>query len=357
MIDPHRPPAAAALLAGPALAYRAAVALRNALYDAEILRPRRLPCAVISIGNLTVGGTGKTPLTGRLAMLLRDAGFRPGIASRGYRRRSGPAPILVSDGRSILADPDAAGDEPGLLARDHPAVPIAVGADRAAAGRLLLGAGCDVVLLDDGYQHRRLARDLDLLLVDGRDPWGNGKMLPRGPLREPLSSLARADAILVTRCHGRAPDVLMEALGRHNPAAPVFLTRVRARGFTRSDAESVGPSALKGLSAYAFSGIARPERFEDDLRALGVRLAGSRRFPDHHRYSARELEEVARAGRSVTAEVLVTTEKDQMRIASLPEGAPPLYALAQEVEFAEGSGLQAFVLKRLATRGAARAAS
>ncbi len=348
--------AAAALLLGPELLYRAAVALRNALYDAGVLRARRLPCAVVGIGNLTVGGTGKTPLTSLLAGTLRDAGYRVGVVSRGYRRRGGRSPLLVSDGRSILADADAAGDEPYLIARDTPAVAVAVGADRARAAEALLRAvPCEVIVVDDAFQHRGMARDLDLLLVDGRDPWGNGRMLPLGPLREPPSAVSRADALVVTRSEGRCPAALTPILERHNPKAALFLGRTRPRGFVRSDGESLAPASLKGMTAYAFSGIARPDRFEDDLRSLGVRVAGAWRFSDHHRFGRRDLEEVARRARALAAEVLVTTEKDLVRIARPPDG-PPLYALVQEIVFPDGPDLGGFVLDRLASlrRGASR---
>ena len=342
-----------ALLAGPGLLYRGAVALRNALYDSGRLRAHRLPCAVVSVGNLSVGGTGKTPLASHLAGLLRDAGYRVGVLSRGYRRIGGGSSLLVSDGAALLADAPSAGDEPYLIARDNPSVPVAVGADRIEAARLLLAHhAAEVLVLDDGYQHRRLARDLDLLLLDGRDPWGNGKMLPLGPLREPLPAMKRADAIILTRSDGRAPRGLEEALGRHNPGAALFHCRLEPGTFVRLDGESVAARSLQGFAAYAFSGIARPERFEDDLRSLGVRLAGARRFRDHHRYSRRHLGDLAREARERGAEVMVTTEKDLVRIAAAPEGAPPLYALTLRVRFADGPDLAGFILDRLRARRA-----
>ena len=161
-------PLARPFLAVPGLAYRAAVTLRNSLYDAGRLPSHRLSCAVISIGNLTVGGTGKTPMTSHVAALLRDSGYRVGVVSRGYRRRGGSAPLLVSNGRALLADAPSAGDEPYLIARDNPSVPVAIGADRVAAACLLVrSCSPEVLVLDDAFQHRRLARDLDLLPVDG----------------------------------------------------------------------------------------------------------------------------------------------------------------------------------------------
>ena len=356
MIDWSAPPGGvrAALLYGPEQIYRAGVRLRNALFDAGLARAVRLPCAVLSIGNLTVGGTGKTPLVAYIAALLREAGYRPGVLSRGYRRRGGRAPLLVSNGRALCADPDEAGDEPFLIARDNPAVPVAVGADRVRAGRVLLRAtSCEVFVLDDAFQHRRIARDLDLLLVDGRDPWGNGRMLPLGPLREPVSSACRADALIVTRSEGRLPEAVVRILERHNPGVAVFHTRMEPRGFVRSDGESIAPTSLRGLRAYVFCGIARPERFEEDLGRLGVRLAGTRRFPDHHHFGSRDLESLAREARALAAEILVTTEKDLVRIGQPPHGAPALYALAQSVALPEGSGLPAFILDRLAALGTA----
>ncbi len=338
----------AALLTAPAFLYRSAVALRNRLYDAGMLRAQRLPCPVVSVGNLTVGGTGKTPVTSFIAGMLSEAGYRVGVVSRGYRRRGGSGALLVSDGRSILADPSHAGDEPCLIARDNPAVSLAVGADRVAAARLLLDrTRPEVILLDDAFQHRRVYRDLNLLLVDGRDPWGNGRLLPAGPLREPLAAVARADALVITRAEGRFPGTLAAPLARHNPGLKVFQGRIEPRAFTRMDGGSVSCASLRGFTAFAFSGIARPGRFENDLGALGVRLAGARRFRDHHHYTLRDLEEVAREARAAGAEVLVTTEKDMVRIPAWPAGALPAYALALRVVFGEGSDLPAWLLDRL----------
>jgi len=344
-------PAVAPLLYLPAMAYRAAIRLRNALYDSGRLGVQRLPCPVISIGNLTVGGTGKSPLTSCIASLLRDSGYRVGVVSRGYRRKAAVDPLLVSDGRALLADALSAGDEPYLIARDNPAVPVAVGADRVRAARLLLRAASpapEVIVLDDAFQHRRLARDLDLLLVDRHDPWGNGKMLPRGPLREPIASIARAHAVILTRSDGQCPPSLASALERFNPGAALFHCTMEPRAFVRPDGETIGLAALKGFSVYAFSGIARPERFEEDLRALGVRLAGSRRFPDHHAFRPRDMEQVAAEARRAGADVLVTTEKDLVRIGQIPDSSLPLYALAIRVSFPKGRDLQPWLLDRLA---------
>jgi len=338
----------AALLYAPSLLYRGAVALRNRLYDAGWLPADRLPGRVVSLGNLAVGGTGKTPLTSCLAGHLVQAGYRVAVLSRGYARRGGGAPLLVSDGRTVLAEPVWAGDEPWLIARDNPSVPVAVGADRRAAARLVTEASpVEVFLLDDAYQHRRIARDLDLLLVDGSDALGNGRMLPFGPLREPESSLARADAVVLTRSEGDIPPALASLLNRYNPEAPVFHARIEPVAFVRQDGTSIASSALEGFTAYAFCGIARPGRFEHDLLSTGLRLAGVRRFPDHHPFSRRALEEVVHEARRTGAEILVTTEKDLVRMTSFPEGAPALYALSLRVTFPESPGLVDWVIERL----------
>ncbi len=337
---------AAALLYAPGIAYRAAVRLRNALYDGGYLKTRRLPCPVISIGNLTVGGTGKTPVTSFLAGMLGDSGYRVAILSRGYGRRRGRQPLLVSDGRSLLVEPDHSGDEPYLIARQNPSAAVAVGSDRVAAARLLSTTSPpEVVLLDDAYQHRPLRRDIDILLIDGRDPWGNGRMIPFGPLREPRSSVSRADALVITR--DVCPPDVEDLLRQYNPDAALFRVRIEPHRFVTTDGSALDCTALKGFAAFAFSGIARPDRFEDDLRVLGIRLVGVRRFADHHRYRPRELDAIAREARQRGAEILLTTEKDMIRVTSAPEDGLPLYALALRVITQGGADLPAYILDRL----------
>ena len=341
-------PALRSLLFVPGTLYAAAVGLRNRLYDAGLLPVRRLPGPAIAFGNLTVGGTGKTPLTSYAAASLAESGYRVGVIGRGYRRRGGDAPLLISDGRSICVDAPRAGDEAYLVARDNPSVAVAVGGDRlAAAGLIMEAVAVEVFLLDDAFQHRAIARDLNLLVVDGKDPWGNGRMLPFGPLREPIAAVARADAVVVTRGNGSCPPALERILARRNPRAPVFHARLAARHFVRSTGGPVDLVALKGLAAYAFSGIARPDRFEEDLDSLGLRRVGTRRFPDHHPFRPRDLASLGAEARLGGAEILVTTEKDLVRIAAAPDGGPPLFALALGVSFPPGSDLIGILLDRL----------
>lgn len=335
-----------ALLFVPGVLYGRAVEARNALYDRGWLRPRRLPCPAVSFGNLTVGGTGKTPITLHCARALRDAGLAVGVVSRGYGRRGGRGALLVSDGRAILADARSAGDEPCLIARGAPGVRVAVGADRERAARLLLEpAPPDVLLLDDAFQHRSVARDLDVLLVDGVEPFGNGKILPFGPMREPAAAVARAGALVVTRGDGGCPAALRDLLERHHPNVPLFHARLAPGRFVPPRGEPVAAARLAGAAALAFSGIARPDRFEADLESIGLRLVARRRFPDHHLYTPGDLDTLAAETRRSGAEVVVTTEKDLVRLGPLAVDRP-LYALSIEVIFA-GADLPRFLLERL----------
>lgn len=344
-----------AALAVPALLYRGAVRLRNALYDRGALSQARLPWPVVAIGNLTAGGSGKTPVTSYLAGALLERGFSVAIVSRGYGR-AGRDPILVSDGtRGVLTEAREAGDEPLLLALAHPRASVAVAADRRAAFRLLPERPAPrVLLMDDAFQHRAVARDLDLLLVDAEAPFGNGRILPFGPLREPISGLRRADALVVTRGDGACPPALRDALERHHPNAPIFHARIAPSRLDRADGAPLPPESLRGRAVFALSGIARPERFEADLRRLGARLLGWRRFPDHHAFTASEWAEVVRSAAAAGAEMIVTTEKDRVRLPGTGMLArPPLAVLAIAAGFPAQADLADFVLGRLQKRGAA----
>ncbi|HZN03771.1 MAG TPA: tetraacyldisaccharide 4'-kinase [Candidatus Polarisedimenticolia bacterium] len=342
------PPAARAALLLPSFLYAGAVWGRNRLYDAGLLPSARLPFPVVAIGNLTVGGSGKTPIASYLAGALLARGVAVAIASRGYGR-TGAAPQLVSDGRRLLADARAAGDEPVLLARTHPGAAVAVAADRAAAARLLPDLPRPrALLLDDAFQHRAVRRDVDLLLVDAKAPFGNGRILPLGPLREPVSGLRRADAVVVTRGDGTCPAALREALERHHPNAPIFHASIVPSRLEGVAGESLSLDRLRGRPVFAFSGIAHPARFEADLLGLGAVLAGTRRFRDHHAYGAGDLAEIVTEARAAAAEALVTTAKDRVRLdGPLPAGAPPLLALGIEVSFPSGADLADFVHDRL----------
>lgn len=277
------------------LLFRLAVAIRRALYRGGLLRSVRLPVPVVVVGNITVGGSGKTPLVAALARALAQRGFSPGIVSRGYGRdRDGRAPILVAPGD----DPARVGDEPLLLARGG--YPVVVAKDRVAAGHELLARhpACDVILADDGLQHYRLARSVEIAVVDaGRGP-GNGSLLPAGPLREPASRLDEVDAVVaLIAAEGGAPVV--------RPGA--FTMALAAGNFRRIDDPRITApaSSFAGRDVHAVAGIGNPARFFATLDAMGI-SATPHPFPDHHRFVAADL---AIAG----ARAILMTEKDAVK--------------------------------------------
>lgn len=309
-----------------AASYGGAAALRPSLYRVGCLSTRRLTCAVIAVGNITVGGTGKTPLVMALARRLRDWGYRVAVVSRGYRGRAERSGGVVSDGRRLRMGPEAAGDEPFMMATALKDVPVVVGRDRYTAGRRAQRRfDSRVLILDDAFQHIQLHRDINLLVMDAHRPFGNGRLLPRGPLREPLSALWRADAYLLTGAAGPTAsfDVPPPAWAhRLPPHRPVFRIGSRLQLFRPERAAAaeaptlrpVAPDAVAGCRVVAFSGIARRHRFIAGLDHLGIRVAEDFAFPDHHDYTGEELARIVQAFRSRNAQAVVTTEKDWARM-------------------------------------------
>jgi len=327
------------------LPYAAAVRVRNGLYDRGWLAQRRLSCRVISIGNLTVGGTGKTPFVIWVVEQLTAKGLRVAVLSRGYRRQDPSSFALVSDGTSVQAGPDVAGDEPFLIATRCPGAVVAVGADRYRLGRWVLdGHEVDCMVLDDGFQHRGLYRDLDLLLVDATDPEGLRALLPAGRLREPLSSARRASALVVTRAD-RVRDVgpvVAPIVAFTRPAAEPILVRFVADACVQVGSEVSKPvGELAGRKVFLFSGLARPSDFLASVGGLGADVVGELRFPDHHRYSMRDLADVTRRAQQVQADCLLTTEKDAVKIAAMRGTHTAMWALRLRTEvFAGQEALQ-----------------
>jgi len=274
-------------------------------------RQRHLRRPVVSVGNLRVGGSGKTPAVACIARMLAALGERPAILSRGYgRRHAPPGVVVVSDGGRMCADLDASGDEPLMLARALEGVPVLVAEDRYLAGVLAeQHLGATVHLLDDGFQHLPLARDVDLLIVS-EDDLADPRTLPGGRLREPLSAAAAADAVLVP---GVAADAALQIGTRLGVAAAFGITRV-AEEPRRLDVLSAAVPASTDAPVYAVAGIARPERFFQDLARDGWTVVGTLAFADHHRYDTRDVERIVGAAKSAGATALVTTEKDLMRL-------------------------------------------
>ncbi len=318
----------ATLLAFLSLLYGLGVRIRGKLYRKHILPTRKLPCPVISIGNLTVGGTGKTPMTLYLAKRFKEQGRRILIVSRGYKSQGEKRGAVVSDGLSVLRDAHQAGDEPLLLATLLKNIQVVVGKDRFAAGfDGFQRFQPDLIILDDAFQHLRLARDLNLLLLDGQTGFGNRRLLPRGPLREPVSSFVRADAVVVTRCRdtqNRSKD--LEELVRMVHPRPVFraahvpVRRCTIRSGDPLDARLLSRMAqdsqdgLRGRQVFAFAALACNQHVWDTIAEMGANLRGTMGFEDHHPYSSQDMDQIVGAALEKGCDCLVTTEKDLVRL-------------------------------------------
>jgi tetraacyldisaccharide 4'-kinase len=310
------------------LIYGAIVKARLILYSLGLLKAGRLGCKVISVGNITVGGTGKTPTVEFIAGKLHERGFKVAVLSRGYKRK-GKGTGIVSDGKTILLGPEDAGDEPYMLARRLKNVPVLVGSDRYELGRFALQRfPLDVVILDDGFQHIRLKRDLDILLVDGEKGFGNGRLLPRGPLREPLSGIGRAGLILINKASTENPEVEGDITSNH-PHPVLFRSSYRAKGLVSLWKNGrAGLEILNGARVIAVSAIAEPSSFLNLLSSLGGRVVSEASFPDHHGYTMKDLEAIVEEAMVVRAEFIVTTEKDAVKLERLePRTGVPVYYL------------------------------
>ncbi len=318
-------PLASAVLYPLSLIYGLVVRTRVMLYRLGVLPSHRLPRRVISVGNITVGGTGKTPVTIFLAEFFRKDGKRVAILSRGYKgRTSGVA--VVSDGREVLLGPQEAGDEPYLMAIRLGGVPVVTSADRVAGGRFIIERfSPDVIILDDAFQHIRLKRDVNIALMDSAEGFGPGYLLPRGTLREPVSAIRRADFALVKGGPPKGRE--WEALQKYS--VPSLSFGYKATAFYDIDTgEELGSSALAGMKAVPVCGIANPSSFLDTLSSLGVRTDAPLLFADHHSYREKDLREIEKAAAS---SAVITTEKDAVKLKGRISG-PRVYALRIEAE-------------------------
>ncbi len=335
--------------------FAVAVKFRRFLYNARILRDATLGVQVIAIGNLTVGGTGKTPVVEKFARELRDAGRNVAILSRGYRSKPPPLhksfldrilfrtestpPRVVSDGKSLLLDSEMAGDEPHMLASNLKDVVVLVDKDRVKSGRYAIEKfGCDTLLLDDGFQYWDLrGRRHDVVLIDRQQPFGNEQMLPRGTLREPASHLARAHTIFITKSDGNTVE-LRKRITALNPTAPIiecehhpmYLEDV----FT---GERKTLDFIKGRKVASLSGIAQPESFEQSLVKLGSELVYSKRFADHHRFTQQEILNAINRGKKRQAEIIITTQKDAVRFPKLDRRDLPILFMRVEIKIVSGA--------------------
>jgi tetraacyldisaccharide 4'-kinase len=343
------------ILYGCSKIFQLAVKTRRFLYNFRILRDSTLGVQVIAIGNLTVGGTGKTPVVEKFARELRDEGRNVAILSRGYRSKPVPLhkwlvnkillrddttpPRVVSDGRSLLLDSDMAGDEPYMLASNLKDVVVLVDKDRVKSGRYAIEKfGCDTLLLDDGFQYWKLkGRRLDVVLIDRQQPFGNERLLPRGTLREPPSHLARASFIFITKSDGNTAE-LRRRIAQVNPSAgiiecihhPLYLEDV----FT---GQRSGLELLKGRRVASLSGIAQPESFEQSLVQLQAELVYAKRFADHHRFTQQEILNAINRSKKRQAEAIITTQKDAVRFPKLDRRDLPIYFMRVEIKILSGA--------------------
>lgn len=298
------------------LVYRSIVWIRNKCYDNEIFRSLKVKKSkVISVGNISVGGTGKTPVIKFLADYLAASGIKVAILSRGYKRHS-KGSVIVSDGNQILSDIRQAGDEPFLLASKLPNVPVVAESDRRK-GALLLEDRFqpDVILLDDGFQHRRLARDLDIVTVDASTGFGRGLLLPAGFLREPIGSLKRASLIWLTRVNQSENADTIIARIKQVTQAPIISSYHQPEGLIQAATHDRFPlSYLSQKNVLLFSGIANHPAFEKTVVALGAIISDHEKFPDHYHYQPHDVERIMALAKSKQAQLILTTEKDFVRL-------------------------------------------
>jgi len=317
--------------------YAGLMRCRASAYRRGWLAADLLPVPVISVGNLTMGGTGKTPLVMAVARILLDAGRHPAVVSRGYGGAAKGQVNLVGDGQRLLLDAALAGDEPRLLAESLPDVVVATGIKRSAVARFVIDdLGIDAIVLDDGFQHLGVRRDLDLVLFKGPEFLGNGRVFPGGDLREPLSALARAQAFVLTGSDPAArdgEDDFRRWLEKNFPGRPIFTAPYMA-GALQPGNGSAAEQPDAGAGLLAFCGLARPESFRRLLLGLGYKLTGFRAFPDHHPYSASDLMALGRELEKSGATALVTTVKDLVKLRRL-DCPWPLYVLPVELKLPE----------------------
>jgi tetraacyldisaccharide 4'-kinase len=316
------------------LPYGWAVGARSLFYSMRLLKTKTLPCPVISVGNITVGGTGKTPLVMALARGLMDRGIPVAILSRGYKgtKTSGP---VVSDGKNLFLSPEESGDEPFLMAQVCQGIPVLVGKDRFANGRVALQRfGIKGLLLDDGYQHLPLRRDLDILLIDSHVGFGDQHLLPRGILREPLSHLRRAHLFLLTKVDDLETSRPLERkIHEIHSGARVFHSDYRPMSLVDPEGNQEALRSLKGKKILALSGIAHPDSFSSLLRKCGMEIVSEAIFPDHHAYIPKDLSTIKE--KSKGADWIVTTEKDMLKLRTLGIDHLPIRSLRIEMRIWE----------------------
>lgn len=338
--------------------YSQLMVFRAFLYRRRIIKAYKPPVPVISVGNLTMGGTGKTPLVMYLAKYLLAQGYKPAVVSRGYRGTSTGAVTIISDGAAVLMDAEQSGDEPWLLANELPGVVVATGKNRVFPCRDVVESyQCDIIILDDGFQHLKLSRSIDLVLFDVDAFAGNSRVFPAGELREPVSALNRCHAFILTginKSNRERADRCAEVLLQKFQDKPLFrftatypLAYKYSVSGQKKQRETVPVSTLPE-NLYCFSGIANPQRFRTLMAEGGILLSGSTVFSDHHRYSEKDMQQLIVEARSHNAEGFVTTEKDMSKIRKYLHPEIPVFTLP--VEFGTNQDFNDFIKDNLSER-------
>jgi tetraacyldisaccharide 4'-kinase len=343
--------------------YGLLVRSRLLLYGTGLKKSARLDKPVISVGNIVLGGTGKTPFTIYICRMLLEAGLKPAILSRGYRGTAEKRNLLISNGREILSTPSESGDEPWLMADKLPGIPVAVGGKRYESARLCqaeLNMDPGVFILDDGFQHIQLHRDTNILLIDATSPFGGDHLLPRGILREPLGELKRADAFVITRAHleGEELERISGRLSRYNPLAPVFFYSHRISGFKKikrtgstggDGKENPLEQVIPGKNSFILAAIGNPLQFIRDLENLDLNISGQILMRDHHPFSQDELDIAVAEFKDSGADFMVTTEKDAVRMGHLNLDGVPLYSAGLEVYSRDEERFRQWLLNRISS--------
>ncbi len=332
--------------------YGALMRIRERCYRHGLFKIERLPVPVISVGNLTLGGTGKTPMVQFLARLLLEHGYRPAVVSRGYGGSTKEAVNVVSDGRDVLLPADLVGDEPRLLAETLPGAMVLTGVVRRLPARHAVDMGADVLLLDDGFQHLAVARDLDLVLFSADYLAGNSRIFPGGDLREPVAALNRCSCFVLTSVtddNRQRAESFASLLRQRFPEKSIFRSSVRIAGYVeRDDADRfifLGEKPVACERALALCGIARPESFKKTLAGWSIDVCDFLTMPDHHNYREADIARIRRRIKKQGARLVVTTEKDMVKLGRVDLGVP-VYGLRLQVRVEDE--FRAMVLKTVA---------
>lgn len=331
------------------LIYRLLLVFRKGLYSFSLLKVRDLPCKVISVGNLTLGGSGKTPFVAYLAEKLREKGYRVAVLSRGYKRKVGRGVDIVSDGERILLAPDESGDEPYMLARRLREIPVVVGKNRYEAGLTAIRElHSDILILDDGFQHFSLKRDVDILLSDATQSFSTLRIFPSGILREPLDAINRADIILFTRCqpcYDTEPGYPGKSIRDDAPLYHSFIEPFELVALSKNVKKDV--ACLANRKILAFCGIGNPESFRSTLLSLGADIRSFLAFPDHHSFSKEDMKKIHRLSLEENVDMVITTEKDGIRLLERLPADFPLWELRVKLIVKEEHALEEDILTRL----------